>query len=345
MNILIISPSSLEEVILSQSLYKTIKFIFPKSNIDIITPILYYSVFIRMPEINCIYINPSPDKKIKEQYLLSRFFRNKNYDQAYILSNTFFSTLIPFFSRIKKRIGIKRNMRYFLLNEIRSIKKRKFSLKIEKYITLAYNQKYTKLFNSFSKPIKVPNIRINKQEKKKILKKFINNNRLIIGICPGLISSIIKIWPYYYYTILINRLIQKGYQIILLGSKKEKKIGVKITQYLSIKNNYYCTNLIGKTSINDNIILLDCCYVIVTNDSLLMHISESLKKSILVIYAPENKHLTTLISNRSKIICPKKYYFNKTQIKKHTFYSHYIRITPDIVLNEIENLVKKKSQK
>ncbi len=60
------------------------------------------------------------------------------YDQAILLPNSLKSALVPFFAGISKRTGWKGEMRYGLLNDIRTLDKDRYPLMIERFMALAF---------------------------------------------------------------------------------------------------------------------------------------------------------------------------------------------------------------
>lgn len=339
MKTLIIAPSWIGDTIISQSLYITLKNIYPKMVIDVLAPKWSFPVLKHMPEINSSFISFIEHGKLnfKEQYRLSKMLKLQNYDQSFILPNSFLSACIPFFARIKKRTGWRGEIRYGLLNDMRILDKKLLPSMVLRYVALAYNKNYMKLKN-FKYSVPFPKLKIDKNIKKHVMKKFIlNTERLIIGLCPSSASNIKKRWPHYHYANLAITLIKQGYQIILFGSSQDYDLGKKIMKFFTKKEKKFCYNLTSSTTLEQAIYLLDSCCAVVSNDSGLMHISAALNRPLLALYGPTNPIFCPPLSSNSKVIYAKQ----EEDSYNNCYYQGLINLHPDTVLEELNKLIKR----
>lgn len=78
-----------------------------------------------MPEVNEAIPMPLGHGalEIGERRKLGHSLREKRYDRAYVLPNSFKSALVPFFAGIPHRTGWRGEMRYGLLNDVRVLDK------------------------------------------------------------------------------------------------------------------------------------------------------------------------------------------------------------------------------
>ncbi|MXP67936.1 ADP-heptose--LPS heptosyltransferase RfaF [Pantoea sp. Aalb] len=342
LKILVIGPSWIGDMVMSQSLYRTIKTKYNESIIDVIAPAWCHPLLSRMPEVDSA-LNMPLDHGIlalKKRYYLGKSLETNNYDRAYVLPNSFKSALIPFFAGIKHRIGWRGEMRYLVLNDIRILNKVEFPMMVERYIALGYDESST-FSHQLPHPILWPKLVVNEDEKQIIIKKFaLSNYRLIIGFCIGAEFGPAKIWPHYHYAALAEQLIAEGYQLILLGSIKDHKIGNAIIQMLLESSRKHCKNLVGQTQLEEAVILLAHCVAVVSNDSGLMHITAALNRPLVALYGPSNPDFTPPLSHKARVIrLIGGYYKVRYSDRKYGYHQSLIDINPSRVHQELITLL------
>jgi heptosyltransferase-2 len=130
----------------------------------------------------------------------------------------------------------------------------------------------------------------------------LNNQRPIIGFCPGAEFGPAKRWPHYHYATLAQRLIDTGHQVILFGSAKDQLAGEQIRVALAEDARHFCHNLAGETQLEQAVILLAACQAVISNDSGLMHIAAALDKPLIALYGPSSPDFTPPLSNKAQVI-------------------------------------------
>jgi heptosyltransferase-2 len=220
MKILVIGPSWVGDMMMSQSLYRTLKQRWPEATIDVMAPAWCRPLLSRMPEVNEALAMPLGHGALAlgERRRLGRSLRDKGYDRAYVLPNSFKSALVPFFADIQTRTGWRGEMRYGLLNDIRVLDKAAFPLMVERYVALAYDKAQIASASDLPQPLLWPKLLVNEQEKQETAAAFrLSAERPLIGFCPGAEFGPAKRWPHYHYAALAQQLIDSGYQIALYG--------------------------------------------------------------------------------------------------------------------------------
>lgn len=98
MRILVVGPSWVGDMMMSQSLYRTLKARYPQAIIDVMAPAWCRPLLSRMPEVNEAIAMPLGHGalEIGERRKLGHSSREKRYDRAYVLPNSFKSALVPF---------------------------------------------------------------------------------------------------------------------------------------------------------------------------------------------------------------------------------------------------------
>ncbi len=343
MKILVIGPSWIGDMMMSHSLYRTLKVEYSSIEIDVMAVDWCRPLLARMPEIHKALPMPLSHGRLAicKRLHLAHIIRANQYDQAYILPNSFKSALVPFFANIPKRTGWRGEMRYYLLNDIRILDQAAFPLMIQRYVALAYDKERIQGAGDLPQPLLWPHIKVSKKEISKTTRYFnVRKIRPMIGLFPGAEFGRAKCWPHYHYATLAERLIRLGYQILLLGSKKDHEVGAKIHITLPIALSDYCINLTGKTQLEEAVVLIAACQGVVSNDSGLMHIAAALIKPMIALYGPSTPDFTPPLSHKARVIRLITGHQKVRQGNADQGYSQsLIDIQPDQVLKELKLLL------
>lgn len=305
MNILIIAPSWVGDMMMSHSLYQQLKIQYPDCQIDVMAPNWCKPLLARMPEVRRAIEMPLGHGalEIGTRFKLGKTLRNQ-YDLAIVLPNSLKSAFVPFFAKIAQRRGWKGESRYILLNDLRANKK-DYPMMVQRYVALAFDKNAVPQAEQL--PILKPYLTVDFAEQQATLKKFekqtaLLGSRPMIGFCPGAEFGPAKRWPHYHYAKLAEMLIEKGYAVALFGSAKDEAVGEEIRQTLSENAQSYCLNLAGQTNLNEAVDLIAHCAAIVTNDSGLMHIAAAVNRPLVALYGPTSPQYTPPLSDKAVII-------------------------------------------
>lgn len=305
MKILVIGPSWVGDMMMSQSLYRTLKAEHPTAEIDVMAPAWCRPLLARMPEVNQALSMPLGHGALAlgERRRLGHTLRTNGYDRAYVLPNSFKSALVPFFAKVPQRTGWRGEMRYGLLNDIRLLDKTAFPLMVQRYVALAYDKQRIQRAEDLPQPLLWPQLQVSDEEIAETTAAFnLTDHRPIIGFCPGAEFGPAKRWPHYHYATLAQKLIDQGYQIALFGSAKDNEAGEQIRAALDDDSRSFCMNLAGETQLEQAVILLASCSAVVSNDSGLMHVAAALNKPLIALYGPSSPDFTPPLSNKAKVI-------------------------------------------
>ncbi|ENR6208546.1 ADP-heptose--LPS heptosyltransferase RfaF [Serratia marcescens] len=305
MKILVIGPSWVGDMMMSQSLYRTLKAEYPTAEIDVMAPAWCRPLLARMPEVNQALAMPLGHGALGlgERRRLGRALRANRYDRAYVLPNSFKSALVPFFADIPQRTGWRGEMRYGLLNDVRVLDKAAFPLMVQRYVALAYDKGRVQRADDLPQPQLWPQLRVSDEEIAETTSAFnLTDSRPIVGFCPGAEFGPAKRWPHYHYAALAQRLIESGYQIALFGSAKDHEAGEQIRAALQDDARDFCLNLAGKTQLEQAVILIAACRAVVSNDSGLMHVAAALNKPLIALYGPSSPDFTPPLSDKARVI-------------------------------------------
>ncbi|MDE9433311.1 ADP-heptose--LPS heptosyltransferase RfaF [Xenorhabdus bovienii] len=349
MKILVIGPSWVGDMMMSQSLYRTLKALYPNAEIDVMAPAWCRPLLAKMPEVNQALAMPLGHGTLGlgERRRLGIALRDSTYDRAYVLPNSFKSALVPFFANIPLRTGWRGEMRYGLLNDIRVLNKSAFPLMVQRYVALAYDGKMMGGAEDLPQPLLWPQLDVSDEDIAESTAAFnIADHRPIIGFCPGAEFGPAKRWPHYHYAALAEQLItRKGYQILLFGSAKDHEAGEDIRALLSEGTREDCLNLAGQTSLEQAVNIIAACDAIVTNDSGLMHVAAALNRPLVALYGPSSPDFTPPLSNKAEVIrLITGYHKVRKGDSAGGYHQSLIDIQPEQVLALLEKLLQAEKQ-
>ena len=277
--ILVLGPAWVGDMVLAQSLFKTLKTNRPDCIIDVAAPTWTLPLLERMPEVSGKIALPFKHGELAfwQRIKFGKSLKNAGYSQAIILTNSFKSALLPWAAGIPKRTSFLGEMRYGLINDIRPLDKVKLKKTVERFVFLGldYNQ-------NLPETLPNPQLVTNKNKALESLKRLgqKESNSKILGLCPGAEYGEAKRWPAEYYAEVANEVLKKGWQVWLFGSDKDMPVTTKINQLTQNK----CLDLGGKTKLGEAIDLMALCNTVVSNDSGLMHIAAALNKKLIAIF-------------------------------------------------------------
>lgn len=291
--ILVLGPAWVGDMVLAQSLFKTLKANRPDCIIDVAAPAWTLPLLERMPEVSGKIALPFKHGELAfwQRIQFGKSLRNAGYSQAIILTNSFKSALLPWAAGIAKRTSFLGEMRYGLINDIRPLDKTRLKKTVERFVTLGLD-KHTNL------PITIPLPQLTTSpETAWILasrhgilnkKNKLNNKSKILGLCPGAEYGEAKRWPAEYYAEVANHALNNGWQVLLFGSDKD----VPVTSQINQLTQNQCVDLGGKTKLGEAIDLMSICDTVISNDSGLMHVAAALDKKLIAIFGSSDPYHT-----------------------------------------------------
>ncbi|MBF0752295.1 MULTISPECIES: lipopolysaccharide heptosyltransferase II [unclassified Pasteurella] len=347
MNILVIGPSWVGDMMMSHSLYQQLKIQYPHCNIDVMAPNWCKPLLARMPEVRNAIEMPLGHGTfaLGERYRLGKALRGR-YEMAIVLPNSLKSALIPLFAKIAVRRGWKGESRYFLLNDLRN-NKRDYPMMVQRYVALAFEK--NNVPEAANIPVLTPYLIVNEKQQTEILKTFekqtaLLDERPIIGFCPGAEFGPAKRWPHYHYAELAGMLIEQGYAVEIFGSPKDIEAGEQIRHTLPQEQQRFCVNLAGQTNLNQAVDLIANCTAVVSNDSGLMHIAAATNRPLVALYGPTSPTYTPPLSDKAVIIRLIEGDLIKVRKSKDSaegYHQSLIDITPQMVMEKLNTLLAK----
>jgi len=337
--ILVVGPSWVGDMVMSQSLYKVLKKRNGNSIIHVLAPPWSANIVTLMPEVDQLINMPIGhgrlDLSMRKQ--IAQNLKQNNYDQAIILPGSLKSALIPWLAGIPKRTGWRGEFRYGLLNDIRTLNKASFPLMVQRYAALAYNKKNMCAINVKSDNSLKPFLRVDIVKAKQTLHDLFtlrNAKVKLLTICPGAEFGPAKRWPHYHYAELTKYYITKGWQVLLCGSDNDYQINQSILSILTPSDQMACTNTAGKTTLSEVVDILALSDLVISNDSGLMHLTAALNRPLVALYGPTSPEFTPPLNSNAKILRLTTGYSKvRRGNKEQGYHESLIDLTPDMVIS------------
>ncbi|KIU46113.1 MULTISPECIES: lipopolysaccharide heptosyltransferase II [Pseudomonas] len=299
MRILIIGPSWVGDMVMAQTLFHVLKQRHPACVIDVLAPEWSRPILERMPEVRQALSFPLGHGALE---LATRRRIGKSlagqYDQAILLPNSLKSALVPFFAGIAQRTGWRGELRYGLLNDVRTLDKARYPLMIERFMALGYPAGA-----ELPKPYPRPSLQIETASRDAALAKFgLSLDRPVLALCPGAEFGEAKRWPSEHYAKVAEIKIREGWQVWLFGSKNDHAVGESIREWLIPGLREESVNLSGETSLAEAIDLLSCSDAVVSNDSGLMHVAAALNRPLVAVYGSTSPGFTPPLADQVEVV-------------------------------------------
>jgi heptosyltransferase-2 len=294
--ILILGPAWVGDMVLAQSLFKSLKKDRPDCQIDVAASAWTLPLLERMPEISKAISLPFKHGELAfwKRIQFGKSLRNHGYTQAIILTNSLKSALLPFAANIPQRTSFLGEMRYGLINDIRPLYKAKLPRTVDRFVSLG-------LAADAGNPKKIsnPKLMANKENALATLKRLKKEKPKgnVLGLCPGAEYGEAKRWPPEYYAEVANAALKSGWEVWLFGSEKD----IPVTHTINRLCGGQCLDLGGKTKLGEAIDLMSLCDTVISNDSGLMHVAAALGKRLIAIYGSSDPHHTPPMSSKAVI--------------------------------------------
>jgi heptosyltransferase-2 len=294
--ILVLGPSWVGDMVLAQSLFKTLKAEDATCVIDVAAPGWTLPLLERMPEVSNAIALPFKHGQfaLMERIRFGKALREHKYAQAIMLTNSLKSAILPFAAGIPQRTGFLGEQRYGLLNDIRPLNKQLLPRTVDRFVALGLPK------NRPLPAIAQPALIADRENAWRVLKDLsisISPDVKILGLCPGAEYGEAKRWPVEYYAEVARVALEQGWSVWLFGSEKD----VPATSAINTQTGNRCMDFGGKTKLGDAIDLMSLCDYVVSNDSGLMHVAAALDRPLSALYGSSDPHHTPPMNTHAVI--------------------------------------------
>jgi len=222
----------------------------PGARIEVIAPPWVAPVARRMAEVDEVVEADLRHGALQlgERRRWGRTLRERAYDRAVVLPNSWKSALIPFLAGAPLRVGYAGDFRYGLLNVVHEEKRKRESMTVH----------YARLAEEPGARMKLPLPAPQLEARENATAAAFGIAGPYAVLCPGAEYGPAKRWPYF--RELATRL---DSQVVVLGSASDKEQAEGVAG----------KNLAGQTTLDEAIDLIAGAAYMVTNDSGLMHVA------------------------------------------------------------------------
>jgi heptosyltransferase-2 len=282
-------------MVMAQSLYISLQQRFKNAVIDVIAPPWSLPIVARMNHVNRGIALPllHGEFGFSVRRKLGHSLRDYGYTRTIVLPRSWKAALLPFFARIPQRTGYRGEMRMGLLNDIRVLDASVLTMTVQRYVSLGFAPESPQ-----PPDIPDPKLTVDMDNQRHVTEALgLEREQKAVALMPGAEYGPAKQWPVEYFLSLAQMFVKKGFQVWVLGSEKEKRLGDDIAN-----NQASVYNLCGKTRLEDVIDLLAAARFAVSNDSGLMHVAAAVGIPVVAIYGSSSADFTPPLTDKKYIL-------------------------------------------
>lgn len=294
--VLVVAPSWVGDMVMTQPMLTLIKAQAPNTRIDVLAPSWVLPLAARMPEVHEGLSSPFRHGEFAfgKRRRLARDLAPKHYDQAIVLPNAWKSALVPWLAGIPRRTGWTGEFRHGLLNDARKLDPLKLPRMVQRFCALALDRDAI-----LPSPLPMPRLASDPVKRAALLDRLgLRADPPVACFCPGAEYGPAKRWPAEHFAALARALAQRGRQVWLVGSARDREVTAPIAAAVGSA----CRDLAGETSLDEAVDLLAAAALVVTNDSGLMHVAAALDRPTIALFGSSSPAFTPPLSERARIV-------------------------------------------
>jgi len=291
--ILIVGPSWVGDMVMMQSLCIVLKQQDPDVVIDVVAPSWSLPILRRMDQVRDAVVLDLGHGQLglRRRWQLGRALSKNKYSRAIVIPRSLKAALVPFAAKIRVRRGYLGEQRYLLLNDIKKLDKQILKQTVQRYVALAHHDQMVPV-------TPFPELEISDRGRDELIKRFRLKEGGVVALLPGAEYGPAKQWPLEYFSEVGEALCDRGKQVVVIGSAKDRAAGEEIASRADGK----ILNLCGKTSLEEAVDLLSLCQTVVTNDSGLMHVAAAVGVNVVAIYGSSTPDYTPPLTEKASVL-------------------------------------------
>ncbi len=291
-NILFRSPNWVGDAVMATPALRAWKQAFPNTRVHVLAKRWVAPVWENNPDVARIVFLDDPQSGPGEVY---RTLRHENYALALVLPNSFSSAWMAFWSGSRKRVGYATQHRSWLLTtRVPWVRGTQREARPRTYLRLVEAAGAT---GASEAPL---SFALGVTEVEAAHAAEILNapaGKKIIGLAPGSVA-LSRRWPVERYAQLADRLAERGYAVVLVGSASDALIAQRVVEQARFKPRI----LAGTTGLREAIAItrhLDC---LISNDSGAMHLAYPQGVPVVVLQGAADPNETGPFGPRSRTV-------------------------------------------
>lgn len=257
---------------------------YPVAEIHVLCRPWVSDVFLNHPAVTS-RINV-PGKDVRELHKVARSIRQMGFDCAFILPNSFRSSLVPWLARIPSRIGYRGDWRRLLLTLPISR-----SPRIERRHQVYYYL-YLLGISPDDNCDRTPRIFVSSEEAQwadEYLKRHVPDGKEVYGLNPGATFGTAKRWGEEPYAEVGRWLVEMRNSVVLVfGSPAEKELAETVAG----KIGQGAVVTAGETTLRQAAALMARCRRFITNDTGTMHVAAAVGTPVIAVFGSTDPSTT-----------------------------------------------------
>tara|TARA_B100002052_G_scaffold285038_1_gene297507 strand:- start:1517 stop:2569 length:1053 start_codon:yes stop_codon:yes gene_type:complete len=276
--ILVVGPSWIGDMVMAQSLFMDLRNRLPDAVIDVLAPPVTAALVARMPEVDAAVTSEIRHGEFAwaKRRVEGARLRERGYDQAIVLQRSAKAALVPWLAGIDRRTGVRGELRYGLINDVRRIDVARYPLKAEHYALLGLDSADDTLA-----PIRFPRLAVDPSNQSALIERFaLDLDRPIVGFAPGAAYGPAKAWPAAHYAELAARLDALGWACWIFGSQADRDLA----DAMKAAAPRHGVDFSEQTALTDVVDLAALATHFVGNDTGIMHLASAAAPSVIGLY-------------------------------------------------------------
>jgi len=292
-NILIRGPNWVGDSVLAIPAMKAVREHFRNAQITLLVRPWVAGLFSSAPFIDRVWSEPRPSS-IADWSRITRAIRDRHFDLAVLLPNSFESALMMFAGRVPMRFGYATDGRSLLLTN--AIARTDSGHQVHYYLDLVKH-----LF----KPDKDPSVAIEATEQERedarqlLAQHGIQPRDRFLVLNPGAAYGSAKRWDELRFAETGDRFAKEfGLAVVIIGSASETSAAERVKSHMKAP----AAILTGKTTLETLMGVLAECSLMITNDSGPMHIAAALGTPTVAVFGSTDDRVTGPVGSQTRIV-------------------------------------------